>query len=561
MLSWLLFTHPALLLISKMLLVFLVLLAVSQFKLSASNQAMIWRIALLLILLMPILNQHLSVLNFSVATHVPAPTSTVVPTAVTTLAEPLTDTQTPYWQLFAALLVIAVSLILLGRILLQLRQLKRLTQQASPEVCSQQLQLIKQVAKQLGLNGSPQVVYSASIKSPATWGLFKPVILLPMSITKQTDLRVVLLHEMAHIKRCDWAWMMAAQILTALFWFNPLLWFVKHRLIACFEAACDELVLQHQVKPSHYATTLLHFHNHHHNHEANLAAAMAKPSQMYQRLEHILNPTHRSKIMNNHQQHFILTLGSVLLFLIASSQISMAHDQTVHDEHTPPAVAHPPEAATVHPSSPTHPEIAPVPDTLPAALTPPQPPTVDSLPTAPLPAAARFPTLHANELPLEMKLEHAEKMGISLETLEQRFELAHQRIDHADQDIHPVKPHLLERQEKLKTEERRLHLAQQQTAREHELKQHRALSQQKQRHKEQVDAIHTQRAELQQHLQASQQEIRSQQQALIKLNEQAKKQELVHNQQQAEELERVKQELARTQAELAATKEALKKHQ
>lgn len=559
MLSWSLITHPALLLISKMLLAFGVLLAVSKLKLSANNHAMVWRMALLLLLLMPVLNQQLSLLSFSVATDVTAQTNTVVPTTAAIFAEPLTDQQRPAWLLLAAFLVVGISLMLLVRTCLQLRQLIHLTQQASPAVNSEQLLLVKQVAKQLQLKRLPQVVRSTAIKSPATWGVFKPVILLPMSVTQPADLRVILLHEMAHIKRHDWAWMMMAQVLTALFWFNPLLWLVKHKLVASFEAACDELVLQHQVKPSQYATTLLYFHNH--SHRANLAAAMAQPSQMYQRLEFILNPTHRNKIMNKQRQHFVLIAGSALLLLIASSQLSLANDQTGHEPHAPQPILHPHEAATVHPTSPatpSGPEAAPVPDVFPSAATPAQPPAVTSTPAPP--AAARFPTLHANELSLEMKLEHAEKMGIPLETLEKRFELAHQRIKQADQDIHPTEPHLLEHEHQLRAEEKRLYLAKQQVAREHELKQHRVMSQ-KQLHKEKVHAINTQRAELQQHLQASQQEVQAQRQALAQLNEQVKKQQLVQQQRQAEELQRVKQELARTQAELAATKEALKKAQ
>src|SRR5687768_6729246 len=57
-----------------------------------------------------------------------------------------------------------------------------------------------------------------------TWGVLNPVILLPAGANSwpADRIEVVLAHEMAHIVRRDWSTQVAAEILRAIYWFNPL---------------------------------------------------------------------------------------------------------------------------------------------------------------------------------------------------------------------------------------------------------------------------------------------------------------------------------------------------
>jgi TonB family protein len=92
-----------------------------------------------------------------------------------------------------------------------------------------------------------------------TWGFFRPRIVLPASAGRWSEerIRIVLLHELAHIRRGDWVVQMLAELLRAVYWFNPVVWLACRRLRQESEQACDDEVLTCGVGGSEYASELL----------------------------------------------------------------------------------------------------------------------------------------------------------------------------------------------------------------------------------------------------------------------------------------------------------------
>ena len=90
---------------------------------------------------------------------------------------------------------------------------------------------------------------------PVVWGILHYRLLLPAAARQWSgeQLRSVLLHELAHIKRRDTIVQLLTQIACALHWFNPLVWVASWRLDVERERACDDLVLASGVRPSAYA--------------------------------------------------------------------------------------------------------------------------------------------------------------------------------------------------------------------------------------------------------------------------------------------------------------------
>ncbi len=94
---------------------------------------------------------------------------------------------------------------------------------------------------------------------PVALGWFKPVVLLPESAVDwpAERRRVVLLHELSHIKRYDNLRQSVATLAAMVYWFNPLVWISLWILKINRELACDDRVLEAGVLPSTYATHLL----------------------------------------------------------------------------------------------------------------------------------------------------------------------------------------------------------------------------------------------------------------------------------------------------------------
>ena len=136
---------------------------------------------------------------------------------------------------------------------------------------------------------------SSPLAMPLTWGILRPVIVLPSGSTLWTEdrCRIVLSHELAHIARHDWFLQICAEVARCFYWFHPLVWLATARLRQESERASDDAVLRSGIAPSHYASQLLDLartlKNAHHG--WSTALAIARPSNLERRFIAMLNPT------------------------------------------------------------------------------------------------------------------------------------------------------------------------------------------------------------------------------------------------------------------------------
>jgi len=106
-----------------------------------------------------------------------------------------------------------------------------------------------------------QIRQSDRVKSPLTYGVFRPVVLLPKTTdwTEETKLRYILTHEFVHIRRFDALTKLVLAAAVCVHWFNPFVWVMYVLANRDIELSCDEKVVRTfgETKKSAYAMTLI----------------------------------------------------------------------------------------------------------------------------------------------------------------------------------------------------------------------------------------------------------------------------------------------------------------
>ena len=105
-----------------------------------------------------------------------------------------------------------------------------------------------------------RAVVAQHATEPGVVGLFRPVLVLPPKLLDHLNaqqLSAVLAHEMCHVRRRDNFFAAVHMLVEAIFWFNPLVWWIGSRLVEERERACDEEVLRTGCEPADYVEGIL----------------------------------------------------------------------------------------------------------------------------------------------------------------------------------------------------------------------------------------------------------------------------------------------------------------
>ncbi len=110
------------------------------------------------------------------------------------------------------------------------------------------LNLLEDCRELMGVRAPLVIVETDLVAGPALYGFLRPRLLLPEGFTAcftEEELRQVLTHELAHIKRHDIAMNWSMTALHVFHWFNPFVWLAFQRMRADRELACDQLALSY----------------------------------------------------------------------------------------------------------------------------------------------------------------------------------------------------------------------------------------------------------------------------------------------------------------------------
>ena len=182
----------------------------------------------------------------------PATTTQESPEAVTVTPAINQAVQNQIMPDFSRIVKILPLLWLIGALVLAVYvgtgnfNLWRIVKRRRPLTDQKILELLEDCKAQMGIQTILGIVPTDKVESPALFGFVRPRLLLPhgmMETLSQQELRYVLLHELAHLKRHDIyiGWLMS--LLQILHWFNPLVWLAFYRMRSDRELACDALVM------------------------------------------------------------------------------------------------------------------------------------------------------------------------------------------------------------------------------------------------------------------------------------------------------------------------------
>ena len=177
------------------------------------------------------------------------------------------------------------------------------------------LREVTALAREIGLRRAPRVWMASAIRSPAVTGFLHPTLLLPAqfdeSLTAQ-EARLVLRHELTHLKRGDLPLNALLCLLLALHWFNPLLWLAFFKVRLDREAACDAQVLDREPQAERvaYGHTLLRVETafSHHGLSLGFVGIFQRGRALRSRIQSIAKPPTQTIAMKT-----TLSLGIALL--------------------------------------------------------------------------------------------------------------------------------------------------------------------------------------------------------------------------------------------------------
>jgi beta-lactamase regulating signal transducer with metallopeptidase domain len=102
---------------------------------------------------------------------------------------------------------------------------------------------------------------SDRVQVPTAIGLVRPAIVLPRWVMQElspVELKQILLHELAHLRRWDDWTNLTQKVVQALFFFHPAVWWIERKISLEREMACDDAVLAETSSPRAYAECLAH---------------------------------------------------------------------------------------------------------------------------------------------------------------------------------------------------------------------------------------------------------------------------------------------------------------
>ncbi len=235
----------------------------------------------------------------------------------------------PEWKTWLMALWAAGAAALFARMLIACAVLWRVRRASRP---IHDRDLLGTLSEALGIRRRVALLESEAGSMPMTFGVLRPAVFMPSAAAQWSDerRRMVLLHELAHVRRGDVATHLIARAAVSICWWNPLAWTAWREFLKERERATDDMVLSAGARASEYAGHLLEVARSMQSAPAIgcAAVAMARPSQLEPRLRAILDSGVRRQTSGSAAAiaTVLLAVGIAVPFAAMQAQDARKHE-------------------------------------------------------------------------------------------------------------------------------------------------------------------------------------------------------------------------------------------
>lgn len=207
----------------------------------------VWQALLLLCLLLPVMQP------WPAADDTDLPMISLESGPVALASEGQSNASSFDWRVAILLLLGLGVVVRLSWLVVGLYRLRRHRLQAQPMEITPSIEDFGKHIASAGFSSS------GAIRSPVTFGVWRPVVLLPLRFKElETDVqRAVVCHELLHVQRRDWLFTVAEEVVRAVLWFHPAIWWLISQIQLTREQVVDREALDWTGSREPYVEALL----------------------------------------------------------------------------------------------------------------------------------------------------------------------------------------------------------------------------------------------------------------------------------------------------------------
>ncbi|MBE7170070.1 MAG: M48 family metalloprotease [Williamsia sp.] len=177
--------------------------------------------------------------------------------------------------------------------------------------------MTEQLSRKLGIRKMPVLLESRLVHAPIVVGFLRSAILVPAGLFTNLppeQVKAVLMHELAHIRRNDYLVNLLQSLAETVFFFNPAFLWISALIRREREACCDDMVLAHLPHKHTYLEALVSFQERSLTQAGAAMAFISRKNDLFRRINRML--THENHRLNGAEK-FLLVLG-----ILATASVS-----------------------------------------------------------------------------------------------------------------------------------------------------------------------------------------------------------------------------------------------